>query len=399
MRKSPVLEPRGLVYHPQPWTGSERRRSVRTAVGMFLSTHRLAHGELTVLAETLGVSTRTLRNWRDREGESRPPGRPGHPQEARAWAREHTQRVWKLLPRGHDGSRSARERLVREGIEVPVRLVRESVRALKSERAERERARIEENRLHVEVHARDAIWGLDQTHVSRDEQGMVKALVVREQLVPHTLGVSIGPPASGADVVRLLEQVAEERGTWPFVIQMDNGPENRNAEVAACTRAARVVILWDEPRTPEHNGRTERSIGSLKRAAALGRAAARDADPSEDHVSLREPGVLATRAGLCARLMRAWANLDLHTPRARLDGLTPAELDKIAPRAEDQACRARFYAEVREELERIALDPLDTRARRKREREAIWCGLERYGLVTRTRGGCLVPTAKAEGIS
>jgi hypothetical protein len=291
------------------------------------------------------------------------------------------------------------EKLCRAGAPEKTRLVQESLRAIKREARERERSRIEEHRVHAEVLARDAIWGVDQTHVCRDEQGEVKSLLVREQLVPRTLGISIGPPACGRDVVRLLEGVAAERGGWPFVIQMDNGPENKNAQVGACMRRARVVILWNEPRTPEHNGRTERSIGSLKRASRLDEHAERGPDPSQGHLPLREPGVLATRGGLCARLIRAWAELDLHTPRADLGGLTPAELDKIAPRAEDRACRARFYAEVCEELERIALEPIHARARRKREREAIWRGLERYGLVTRTRGGCLVPTPKAEGIS
>lgn len=356
---------------------------------MYLCTHRLRHGDLVKLARLLGVSTRTLRNWRDREGETGSPGRPPHSAEKRAEARVNTERVWHALPRSHNGSRSVCAVLARGGVQVPTRLVQGSVRALKRERRERTQTRIEANRVHVEVLAREAIWALDQTHLLRDEKGELKALAVRECLAPRTLGLSIGSPACGGDVVRLLQQVAEQRGAWPFVIQMDNGPENKNAEVEACLHAARVIALWNEPRTPQHNPRAERGFGDLKLALGM-----------EKGGPLRDDSRLApTRDDVCSRLLRAWHALDAGTPRASLSGLTPAELDRIALPAEDRVRRARFYAEVCEELQRAALAPINARARRKAEREAIWCALEKYGLVKRTRGGCLVPTLKGEGIS
>jgi transposase InsO family protein len=257
------------------------------------------------------------------------------------------------------------------------------------EAQERRQARIEGNRVHVEVLAGDALWAIDQTHLCRDEQGEVKALAVRECLSGRTLGLSIGPPAQGLDVVRLLERVAEQRGGWPFVIQADNGSENKNAEVAACLKRARVIALWNEPRTPQHNPRAERGFGDFKLALRIDKGSRRST-----HGTM-EPG----NQGMCVRLLYAWHALDAQTPRARLDGLTPVELDRIAQRADDRARRDRFYIEVRESLRRIALAPQNPRARRKAEREAIWNALQRHGLVTRTRGGCLVPTAKAEGIS
>jgi hypothetical protein len=356
---------------------------------MYLSRNQLPHGELAKLARLLGVTPRTLRNWRDREGRTGSPGRPPHSAERRRAARVETERVWQALLRGHDGSRSARDALLREGIDVPMRLVQESVRALKREAKERLQARIIENRVHVNVLAADAIWAVDQTHLCRDPHGETKALAVRESFVGRTLGLSIGPPAEGSDVVRLLEEVALQRGSWPFVIQMDNGSENKNAEVDACLKRARVIVLWNEPRTPQHNPRVERGFGDIKLALGIDKGRQR---AEHDTCSPR-------KGSLCLRLLDAWQVLDANTPRERLDGLTPVELDRIAPRADDRARRDRFYAEVRERLRRIALVPLDARARRKAEREAIWSALQRHELVTRTRGGCLVPTAKAEGIS
>jgi hypothetical protein len=160
-----------------------------------------------------------------------------------------------------------------------------------------------------------------------------------------------------------------------------------------------VILLFNLPHTPQHNPRAERTNGDLKRAIGLEHVAARGADPLQGHVCITEAGVLSTRAELAARLAAAWHALDVHTPRASLENLTPRELDRIAPRAQDRVCRARFYREVCEEHERIARLPCNARERRKLVREATWCALERYGLVERTRGGLPVRAFKTEGIT
>jgi hypothetical protein len=358
------------------------------AVGTFLSTHRLRHGELKRLAEHVETTTRTLRTWRGREGRSGSPGHPRHSEAARRRARILTKRVWRSLVRGHDGWPSVIAALERRKLFVPTRLVQESLRALKQDAAQRARSRIEEGRVHVDVLAKDAIWAIDQTHLCRDRNGPVKALVVRDCLSQRMLGASIGAPARGVDVVHLLLQIAEQRGTWPFVIQADNGSENKNAEVAECLHRARVHVLWNEPRTPQHNPRAERGMGDLK--LALGLEKARD--------SRARRVIPPTEGSVCVRLLNAWAALDTASPRDRLDGLTPVELDRIAPRADDRVRRDRFYAEVCEELRRVALAPENARARRKATREAIWSALEKYGMVYRTRGGCPIPTLEGEEI-
>ena len=74
-------------------------------------------------------------------------------------------------------------------------------------------------------------------------------------------------------------------------------------------------------------------------------------------------------------------------PGASLGNLTPLQLDRSAPRADDLSCRARFYADIRATLERIALEDIKPRARRRAEREATLCMLEKHGLLDRTTGG------------
>ena len=80
------------------------------------------------------------------------------------------------------------------------------------------------------------------------------------------------------------------------------------------------------------------------------------------------------------------------------DGGLPLEVDRFAPWAEDLTCRGRIYQLLCDEQDRIARQPQNKRERRLLSREAIWCALQRYGLVKRTRGGLPVRAFKSEGV-
>lgn len=150
-------------------------------------------------------------------------------------------------------------------------------------------------------------------------------------------------------------------------------------------RERQVILLWNLPRTPQHNVRAERRTGDFMCASGL-----------DKESRLARP---KSRVGCAARLVEAWYRLDACTPRASLGNRTPLELDRIALQTEDRACRARFYREVCEEQERIARLPCGARDRRKLTREAIWNALEQRDLVQRTRGGQPVWAFKPEVIS
>lgn len=372
-------------------------------IGTWLATHpRLRRGELVWLAGVLGVTPRTLRNWRSaaRRGlPPRPPGPARRPIEEWWAALRAVRRVWRKLCSGHDGWRSVVAALVRRGLEVPVGLVQELVALLKHRRAKREQQRIEAARVQAEMRARDVLWPVDETHLGRDEEGETRALVVREARVPKTLSIAVGPPATAEDVERQLERTAEERGGWPLVVGFDNGGCFRAQSLQERLAKEQVVALYNLPHTPQHNARAERGIGDLRRAAGLPGPKARRAAPAAQRnagsAALAEQQV--DRPSLLARLLFASSELDGRTARYALDGLTPDEVDRIAPRADDLVSRARFYADACAALESVARQQLPARARRRAEREAIWCTLEQHGLVQRTRGGGrIVPTLKAE---
>jgi len=346
-------------------------------------------GELTRLAACVGVSPRTLRAWRaaaraqrDERRVGRPPRSACETQRAELLVRA----IFEELVAGHDGWRSVAVALERRGEPVPTRLVQELVRALELERAQRVAERIATNRVHVEVLARDALWGVDSTLVGRTEEGEIHALAVRDLCVRRLLSISVGPVPTGQDVVQQLELTARARGGYPLAMLFDNGGANRAEVVQEHLAAEQVVVLWNLPYTPEHSAWTERGIEDVKAAAGLLRAERLAAEATEGSVSSSEPGVSSKTKDLFVRLVDAWVRLDRYTPRAAFLGLTPEELDRIAPRADAHVRRARFYEDVCSALESARAAHAAPRARRMAEREAIWCALERAGLVTRIRG-------------
>jgi hypothetical protein len=73
---------------------------------------------------------------------------------------------------------------------------------------------------------------------------------------------------------------------------------------------------------------------------------------------------------------------DAHTLRPGLGELTPGELDRLAPHAEDRLSRARFYDDARAALTRATAERPHGPARRVAERDAIYSTLEQHGLLS-----------------
>jgi hypothetical protein len=61
-----------------------------------------------------------------------------------------------------------------------------------------------------------------------------------------------------------------ERGKTPWVLAVDNGGAQKSAELRAWARETDVILLFNVPRTPQHNAWVERGFGELrvKRASA-----------------------------------------------------------------------------------------------------------------------------------
>jgi transposase InsO family protein len=317
------------------------------------------------------VTVRTLENWKRAAGEEpRREGRP--PLEPARWKASlwKVVRAWKRQGR-RSGWRTVHAALAGEVSKYEVQVL---LRSLKARRRRLERRRIEASRVSAHVECKDAVWSVDGTHLGRAEGAAVEGMAVRDVATQKTLAVLAGASASGADVVRLLEAVAAERGTLPLAVATDNGGPNASAELAEYLQARGIVHLRSVPRTPQHNAWVERGHGELKEDGDLGRG-----------VRLEGAADAATRL---ARSMRRANGVRL---RRSLGYRTADVVDAALPSWYGRACRGRFYKAACAARNKAVLGHGSPRARRIAEREATFRTMEDFGLVSRTRGGIPLP--------
>jgi transposase InsO family protein len=370
-------------------------------IGAWLRTKDLSRAELELLAELFGVSVRTLRWWRSREDAERPPGRPAHTAQASASAEEEVRRV--LEVEGVKQSwRGARAALQERGLKVPTRLVQRGTRAVKAARASAQARHVAEACVQVQVREAGVVWSADTTDLGRSAEGAkAEGTAVRDVASTKSVALSVGPPQTGAGLVELLRGAQLERGVTPWVLSIDNGGPQTSAELKAWALENGVILLFNQPRTPQHNPWVERGFGELKGQAGLGECEA---------LVWPLPTRLSRAARACmpwselvrecdARLQNARRLLDEKMRRPKLGGRTAAELDRIGESADDRNRRAHFYGDCRRAIDEALQGLEGARARRRAEREAIWCTLEAHGMVTRTQGGRPLLPSNPAGVS
>ncbi len=251
-------------------------------------------------------------------------------------------------------------------------LLREALRELKKTGRRKDRKRRAEHRHTVLVHAADAIWSDDETHLGRaPDRTEVRGRVLRDPASRRTLDLAAGEPARAEDVIAALQRTAAERGGYPLVYSSDNGSCFVAEEVEAFLWRHHIVHLRNVPHTPEHNPWAEKAIGELKAESGLGKGEILHTGPAE---GLR-------------RLEEARGRLDGLRPRQCLGWRTPLAVDAVLPRAYDLVDRRVFYETALRAVERAVHGIDNPRARRRAEREAIFWALQLFGLVTRYRGG------------
>ena len=336
-------------------------------------------GDVAQLTRTLHVSRRTIHLWLravDRPA-ARRVGRPSATEPERfaalravaCLARMDWKITWRSVERALHGT-------------IPTRLVQWAVahwKQLRAKHATRQRERV---RVQATVHAPDVIWGLDGSHVGRTVDGAaLESQTLRDHASRRTVGIAVGASASSDDLVAVLEQTRQARGTLPLVLLSDNAPNNTSDDVARYLAAHRVVHLRTLPYTPQHNAPTERAHRELKELAGLGK------------------GVVLDGANDAARrLAAAWHHLDHRHARPVLGARTAADAYlNVAARATIPA-RDLFYRTARHAIDVASQQPT-AHQRRRAQREAIYASLEQFGLVSRTRGGEPFRAVMCAGIS
>lgn len=342
------------------------RREFAVRVGQIL----LEEGreiKLEPVARTLDVRVRTLSNWKRLAREAAPErklGRPRHTKEA------HHRAMWlvgrELKKQGYPGWRVISHALAGA---APDRLIQLYVSQFKERRKKRKAARIARNRVTVRVLARDTIWGQDGTHVGRSKKRRaIESQVIRDRGSLAFAGLQTGPMADHQDVLKLLKETARRRAGHPLVYSRDNGSMYEHEDVQRYMEKHQIIVLRSLPRTPQHNGATERSIQELKVATGLGKGELWDQQDSH------------------SALVAAAARLNENRIRPSKGFKTANELDDTLPVGYNCG-RDRFYRECRQNMAKAVQEAQTKRAARFAEREAIFSTLEKFGLIKRSRGG------------
>jgi len=185
------------------------------------------------------------------------------------------------------------------------------------------------------------------------------------------LAVVVGPPATGTDLVRVIELVRSERKATPLVVSSDNGGGFGSEELDRHLEGERIVHLRNLPRTPEHNAWVEKAQGELKEEGDLGKGV--------EHSSLEgAAGIVLDRVvrlnGVRLRATHGYRTADA------VDAVD-AEMRPWYGRVR----RERFYADACAAQKEAVVGLELAVARRMAEREAIFRTMEECGLLSRTR--------------
>ena len=254
---------------------------------------------------------------------------------------------------------------------IPRARVRRVLRGLKAERATQRAERLHAARTTTTVLARDTLWSLDATHLGRDHARVaVQAEVLREVASTRTIGLSVGPAATGEDVVRLLDRALHERHGAPLALLTDNGPAYRSDAVAQWCAQHHVLHLFSLPYTPQHNAACEHGMREIKDESALDtRARVHDADDAR------------------ARLQEAIQRLDHHRLRATRGWRTAVEDDRQRPPWSRCTTRQDVWRRATCAIQQALLNSNPGRAQRQAIREAILGTLEHFSVIQRNRNG------------
>ncbi|WP_244946483.1 DDE-type integrase/transposase/recombinase [Bacteriovorax stolpii] len=317
------------------------------------------------LAKRLGVTKRTLRNWKAKVQKdcSLRSGRPrytsfDHRRAMILVARE-------LKRQGYPGSSAIAAELKGK---VQLRLIRKYVSEIKERRRLRRLAEIKLNQVRVEVKVLNAIWVQDGTYLGRKNKKAIESQIIKDRGSKKIIGVLTGSSATGCEIVYGLELLKKERGL-PLVWMTDNGTAYCNKEVKEYVEREKIVHVRSLPRTPQHNGSAEVMMRELKTDCLLGKKTVLDCE-IETHASVVSSAIRINKNR--RRMSLSFKSSDETDDEMRMNG---KKLD-----------RDLFYEEYCQEMKTL-VNVQGMREKKMREREIVMCLLEKHEMITRKRSG------------
>ncbi len=313
-------------------------------------------------------------NWKNRDPNA-PLATWGRKPHSTAAQREARLRVREEMKRQGDGAGEPSLWAALKG-RVSRRLLRRALarckRVLRRWQARRRAART----LRIVPAAPGILGSLDAGQFGRVGDLPVKSLQLVDALSFKTIVARVGWTPTGKDVVRLLKWLLESADGLPLAVLLDRGSENVNRRVRRFAKRHHLVLIFNVPRTPQHNPWVERKWKDQRSVSGL-----------------RACTPLASLEEARGRFDAATAVLDHARLRAKHGGITAAQRDAIGRVRYSAALRERLWNDVRAAVERARAACARPRDRPRAEREAALAVLDVYGMIERYRGGVRVRSA------
>lgn len=321
----------------------ELRQATRLRIGQRINEAGRRRLNLHDVAEALGVSERTVRNWCNQAKKDVPKmGRPSHSPEKIKIAKDLVFEEMKAM-----GSPGWRPVAVALKGEVSVRLVQRFVAEYKLTT----KKKIESKRM--EIRGKNIIWSMDGAITKAEAKS--ENQVIKDRGSRHWVGLKVCPIASsGQDVIDALDDSFEKNG-YPLVLSTDNGAAYTNKEVCRHLRKLKIIHLKSLPRTPQHNGAVEVGIKELREIMVSKQIKLKDA-MKVANARLRKYG-------------NGWMSSESYYESA----------DMVYNIKE----RELFYNECTKQLNALANQCPNLKKRRLQERELVFEELDRRGLITK----------------
>ena len=302
------------------------------------------------LSAMLGVSRRTLANWKKQAKRSRPrPGRPRYSESQRIRALISVGREWKRQGTSV-GWRPVHGKL--EGT-VPTRLLQSTLSRLKLLHRNQIRKDRALNRQSARVNFKNVLWVQDGTK----HQG-AQFQVIKDRGSLKVLSVRKNGSDNAQAVLDQLKCTKMQRGL-PLVIGTDNGSMYTSKKVQEFLEENKVIHLRSLPRTPQHNGAMECAIREIKEVATL------------DNYSMEQAAGVLNGSRL----------------RARFLFKSSEQADEEMTAGYDEDMRTRFFEICRSRFKIAEAGSENARSKRMTERKIVFETLEQFGFIELNRGG------------
>jgi putative transposase len=176
-----------------------------------------------------------------------------------------SQRIAELAAeRPRFGYRRLTALLKREGVSVWHGRVHRITKQLRLQVPRRKRKRLARSTpAQTEIERPNQRWGMDFVSDSLADGRSFRALAIVDHYTRECPVIEVDLSLPGARVLRVLEQVAEERGL-PDAIRVDHGPEFVCAAVRSWCKQKKVQLDYIEPGKPMQNGHVESFNGKLR---------------------------------------------------------------------------------------------------------------------------------------